>query len=65
MGGIYKSKKQKFMSLATSLHASNLEEPTATGDRRVPNLVAESSVSIKNMSTLNWQRKTPRPTGLT
>jgi hypothetical protein len=37
------------MSLAMRLLAPNLEEPTATDDGKVPALLAESSVPIKNM----------------
>ena len=42
------------MSLAMRLLAPNLEEPTATEDGKVPSLVAESSVPIKDMASLTW-----------
>ena len=40
------------MSLAMRPLAPNLEEPTATDDWKVPSLVAESSVPIKDMASL-------------
>ena len=51
MGGIYKS-KERLISLAMRPLAPNLEEPTATDDGKVPSLVAESSVPIKDMASL-------------
>jgi hypothetical protein len=41
------------MSLAMCPLAPNLEEPTATDDGKVPALVAELSVPIKNMAGLS------------
>jgi hypothetical protein len=40
------------MSLAMRLLALNLEEPTATDDGKLPSLVAESSVPIKDLAGL-------------
>jgi hypothetical protein len=50
MGGIYKGKDQCHSLCVRSV--TNLEEPTATDEWKVPSSVAESSVSIKDMASL-------------
>jgi hypothetical protein len=51
MGGIYKGKDQCHSLCVRSV--TNLEEPAATDEWKVPSLVAESSVSMKAMASLN------------
>jgi hypothetical protein len=50
MGGIYKGKDNITRYAARSV--TNLEEPTATDEWKVPSLVAASLVSIKDMASL-------------